>query len=187
MAEQVCPALCDPELTRNGSAASRSASANTTCGDLPPSSSVTGTAFSAAAAWTIAPVAAEPVKERWLMPGCPASAAPASLPNPVTKFRAPGEVQPQPRCGRRRGPSSRLPRRVSAPSHCRGKGTDNAGADDLHRVVPQDDVPRYAKRLSENEHRVTAGSELSRRAARPRRRHKIRGSRQARERQPAPT
>src|SRR5207244_10190499 len=51
-----------PAITRNGKARSRSASAKTSWGDLPPSSSVTGTAFRAAAAWTSAPVVTEPVK-----------------------------------------------------------------------------------------------------------------------------
>ena len=64
-AEQVCPAFWMPALTRKGSAASRSASAKTICGLLPPSSSVTGTAFFAAAAWISAPTATEPVKEMW--------------------------------------------------------------------------------------------------------------------------
>src|SRR6187402_2323462 len=62
-AEQVWPAFWMPALTRKGSAASRSASAKTTCGLFPPSSSVTGTAFAAAAVCTRAPVATEPVQD----------------------------------------------------------------------------------------------------------------------------
>ena len=62
-AEQVWPAFWMPAFTRNGSAASRSASANTICGLLPPSSSVTGMAFCAAAVWIKVPTATEPVKE----------------------------------------------------------------------------------------------------------------------------
>ena len=88
-AEQVCPAFWSPAFTRNGSAASRSASANTIWGDLPPSSSVTGTALRAAAACTDAPASNEPVKETWCTPGWPASAAPASAPVPGTTFSAP--------------------------------------------------------------------------------------------------
>ncbi|MCY1309228.1 hypothetical protein D9M70_593020 [compost metagenome] len=56
---------------------------------MPPSSSVTGTAFFAAAVCTISPVRAEPVKEMWLMSVCSESAAPASAPKPVTMFSAP--------------------------------------------------------------------------------------------------
>ncbi len=88
-AEQVCPAFWIPALTRNGSAASRSASANTICGLLPPSSSVTGTAFFAAAAWISAPVVTEPVNEMCCTPRCADSAAPASSPSPGTTFSAP--------------------------------------------------------------------------------------------------
>ena len=46
-AEQVWPAFCTMALTSTGSAASRSASAKTICGPLPPSSSVTGQCRSA--------------------------------------------------------------------------------------------------------------------------------------------
>jgi hypothetical protein len=45
-----------------GIATSRSASANTTFGDLPPSSSLTGTRFRAAEAMIARPVAVEPTK-----------------------------------------------------------------------------------------------------------------------------
>src|SRR5574340_822552 len=83
-AEQVCPAFWMPALTRNGSAASRSASANTICGLLPPSSSVTGMVFFAAAAWISRPTATDPVNDRCRTPGCDDSAAPASSPRPGT-------------------------------------------------------------------------------------------------------
>ncbi|MNT46058.1 hypothetical protein D3C72_1826790 [compost metagenome] len=76
-------------MTRKGRALSRSASSNTSWGDLPPSSSVTGTALIAAACWMATPTPVEPVKDRWLTPGCAASTAPASAPVPVTTFRAP--------------------------------------------------------------------------------------------------
>src|SRR5271156_4560078 len=88
-AEQVCPAFWMPALTRNGRARSGSASANTSCGDLPPSSSVTGATWRAAAACTSAPTATEPVKEMCLTPGWAASAAPASSPRPGTTLSAP--------------------------------------------------------------------------------------------------
>jgi hypothetical protein len=63
-----------------GTAAARSASANTTCGDLPPSSRCSGVRFAAQAAITDAPVAGEPVKLIRRMPGCAGIAAPASAP-----------------------------------------------------------------------------------------------------------
>ena len=56
---------------------------------MPPSSSVTGTAFFAAAAWISAPTATEPVNETWRTPGWADSAAPASSPRPGTTFSAP--------------------------------------------------------------------------------------------------
>ena len=62
-AEHVWPAFCTIALTSAGNAASRSASAKTICGDLPPSSSVTGQWRLAAAAATQVPVAGEPVNE----------------------------------------------------------------------------------------------------------------------------
>ena len=80
-AEQVWPAFCTIAVTSTGSAASRSASAKTICGDLPPSSSVTGhVVVGGHLARPAAPVAGEPVNEMWSMPGCRASAAPASWP-----------------------------------------------------------------------------------------------------------
>ena len=44
----------------------------------------------AAAIATRRPVSVEPVNEIWSMPGCSASAWPASGPRPVTMFSAPG-------------------------------------------------------------------------------------------------
>jgi hypothetical protein len=77
-------------LTTTGSAVSRSASANSTFGDFPPSSSVTGTWLSAAARLTSVPTSGDPVNARWSMPGWAASAAPASSPSPGTTFSTPG-------------------------------------------------------------------------------------------------
>jgi hypothetical protein len=56
--------VLDDRVDSAGNAASISASANTTCGDLPPSSSVTGQCRCAAAAATPAPVAGDPVNDR---------------------------------------------------------------------------------------------------------------------------
>ena len=72
-----------------GAARSRSASSNTICGDLPPSSSTHFTGRRAAACCTSVPTSVEPVKVTKSMPGWPASAAPASSPRPVTMFSAP--------------------------------------------------------------------------------------------------
>ena len=110
-AEQVWPAFWMPALTRNGSAASRSASAKTICGLLPPSSSVTGTAFLAAAVCTSVPVATEPVKEMWSTPGCADSAAPASSPRPGDDVQRAGR---QPGLGAMRANASTVRQASSA-------------------------------------------------------------------------
>jgi hypothetical protein len=88
-AEQVWPLFCVIALHTLAAAASRSASANTSCGDLPPSSSTTGTWWIAATSCTSRPTSGEPVNERKLMPGCLDSGAPASSPRSVTMFSAP--------------------------------------------------------------------------------------------------
>ena len=77
---QVWPLFCTMALTRKGRAASTSASSNTICGPLPPSSSVTGQWRSAAACWISVPTRGLPVKLMWSTPGWRASASPTSWP-----------------------------------------------------------------------------------------------------------
>ena len=77
---QIWPVFVVMPRTIAGTALSRSASANTTCGDLPPSSRCSGVRFFAQAAMTAAPVCGEPVKLSRRMRGFSASAAPASWP-----------------------------------------------------------------------------------------------------------
>lgn len=60
-AEQICPAFSQIAPSTLSSAMSRSASASTTTGDLPPSSSTTLVTFTAARCITPMPVATEPV------------------------------------------------------------------------------------------------------------------------------
>ena len=60
---QVWPAFWMIELTIVGIADSRSASGKTMLGDLPPSSSPTGTTFVAAACATSVPTSRDPVNE----------------------------------------------------------------------------------------------------------------------------
>ena len=71
-------------------AASRSASANTISGPLPPSSAVNGTMFSAAARPMCRAVSGDPVKlirfTRW----SPTSGGPTSSPIPCTRLNTPG-------------------------------------------------------------------------------------------------
>ena len=77
-AEQICPAFSKIAPSTPSTAASRSASASTTTGDLPPSSSITVSTLSAAARITPMPVATEPVKVTCRTSGCATSGAPAS-------------------------------------------------------------------------------------------------------------
>src|SRR4051794_1943667 len=78
------------DATIAGIATSRSASAKTTLGDLPPSSSFTGTRCCAAAAMIARPVAVDPTKLMWPTSGCDVRAAPASGPSPTATLRTPG-------------------------------------------------------------------------------------------------
>jgi hypothetical protein len=86
----VWPVAANTPAMRPLAAACRSASGNTTCGDLPPSSKVTLLRFSAAAWATERPVAVEPVNATLLTPLCDASAAPVSRESPVTTLTTPG-------------------------------------------------------------------------------------------------
>ena len=69
-AEQVWPAFCTMALTSTGIAASRSASAKTICGLLPPSSSVTGQCALGRDLLDQRADRGRPVKLMWSMPGC---------------------------------------------------------------------------------------------------------------------
>src|SRR5438445_43110 len=64
-----------------------SASANTTWGPLPPSSSIT--CLPAARLATDAPVSVEPTKPTPSTSGWPATSSPTSAPGPVTRLTAP--------------------------------------------------------------------------------------------------
>lgn len=70
-------------------AASRSASANTTHGDLPPSSMDRPLRFSAALRKIVWPVVVSPVKEISGTSGCFTNASPASSPRPLTRLNTP--------------------------------------------------------------------------------------------------
>ena len=79
-AAHICPVFKVMPATIAGMAASRSASAKTTCGDLPPSSRCSGVRFFAQAAMMLSPVSGEPVKLIRRIRGCAGTAAPASSP-----------------------------------------------------------------------------------------------------------
>src|SRR5581483_8054618 len=86
--KQTCPQL-DQTDTAERAAASRSASANTMLGVLPPSSSVTGLRSVAVRRWMSWPTAVDPVKVILWTPGCSTMAIPVS-PAPGTTLTTPG-------------------------------------------------------------------------------------------------
>src|SRR3954471_13413912 len=69
---------------------SASQSANTTTGDLPPSSTEQRLSVPAALAITVRPVVVSPVKQTSWTPACATSAAPAVSPKPCTTLNTPG-------------------------------------------------------------------------------------------------
>ncbi len=85
----VCPVAAKIPATTPLVAASRSASANTMLGDLPPSSSETLARWSAASFITLVPVSVEPVNATLSTPSWRTSARPVSAP-PVTTLNTPG-------------------------------------------------------------------------------------------------
>ena len=87
---QVCPVAAKMPATTPLAAASRSASAKTMFGDLPPSSRDTRARWSAAPFITALPVSVPPVKATLSTPGWATSGAPASPPKPVTTLKTPG-------------------------------------------------------------------------------------------------
>ncbi len=78
------------EVSAPDTVLSKSQSAKTIIGDLPPSSSVNGISFSAAARATILPVSTEPVKVTLRTSGWVTSGAPHSGPKPDTMLNTPG-------------------------------------------------------------------------------------------------
>jgi hypothetical protein len=83
-ASQDWPLLPKHALTPLRTALSKSASASTMLGDLPPSSCATRLTVSAAVLATMMPARVEPVKETMSTSGCPAMTCPTSGPVPLT-------------------------------------------------------------------------------------------------------
>ena len=166
-------------------ASSRSASAKTISGPLPPSSPVNGTRFEAAARPIARAVSGEPVNEIRLTSGCEVSAAPARSPIPWTTLKTPGR---HPRLGgqvgeqraRERRPLGRLQDHGAAGGERRGRlpGREHEGR------VPGRDHDGGAGRHPD--HAVERSRSSSRPAPRRRRRaRRRRGSCGRRARSPA--
>ena len=89
VAEHTCPEFIATVLTAAATARSRSASAKTTIGDLPPSSNVNGTSRSPAMPARSRPVATDPVNAIRRTRGWATRGVPASGPVPVTTLNSP--------------------------------------------------------------------------------------------------
>ncbi|SST08940.1 Uncharacterised protein [Acinetobacter baumannii] len=89
---QTCPWLKKIAPAEPAAAMSRLVSSRMITGDLPPSSREKRVMFSTAACPISLPTGVEPVNASLSMPGCAASAAPASAPVPVTMFTTPGGI-----------------------------------------------------------------------------------------------
>ncbi len=89
-AQQSWPQLSNTAYGDAAANASRSASANTMLGLLPPSSRLTFFTVAAAARRIACPVAVSPVNAILPMPSCAAIAAPTEAPGPVTTLSTPG-------------------------------------------------------------------------------------------------
>ena len=87
---QVCPVAAKMPDTTPLTALSRSASGNTSCADLPPSSSVVRLKVWAALRNTWRPEFSPPVKAILSTPLWLVSGSPTSAPNPVTTLSTPG-------------------------------------------------------------------------------------------------
>ena len=85
-----CPAAEKIPYAERRTASSRSASAKTMFGDLPPSSNVTSFSVSEALAAICLPVSVDPVKAILSTPACSTSAAPARRPKPGRMLTTPG-------------------------------------------------------------------------------------------------
>ncbi len=89
-AQQSWPQLSNTAYGAAAANASRSASANTMLGLLPPSSRLTFFTVVEAARRICCPVAVSPVNAIFPIPGCDAIASPTTGPGPVTTFSTPG-------------------------------------------------------------------------------------------------
>ena len=122
------------------------------------------------------------------MPGCAASAAPASRPSPVTMLSAPSG---SPTAGGELGDAQQRQARVLGRLDDAGVARRERAADrapeDLQRIVPRNDVAGDAVRLAPRQHRVARPDrESSRRAACRTRRRRTRSSARRRRRRRAP-
>src|SRR6218665_1114576 len=133
------------------SACPTSQSARTTSGDLPPSSSSTRVTLSEAARMTRCPVATEPGKVMWPMPGC-ATSAPPPPPHPGASAghaveRARGQAGGAGQFGQQQRRQGGLLCGFGNHGATGGQCRSDAARGGADRVIPRDDLRRNADRL----------------------------------------
>ncbi len=156
-AVQSWPPLISAPAVAPRAAASRSASAWTMNGALPPSSRWTRLTLFAASAWIRLPVSESPVSEMRSTSMCAAIAAPTTSPRPVTTLRTPaGNPGLRGQLGQ---PDRRDRRRAGRLEDDRVAGRERrADLPDRHpeRVVPRRHLGHHPDRLAPDHRRVAA-------------------------------
>ena len=154
-AEQVWPAFCTIAAVTKGRAASASASSNTSCGDLPPSSIVTGRLNLRRrgldrGAGGGRPGEADVVEAGMRGQGRPGLGAQAG--DDVQRARRQPGLQRQPGDAQRR--QAGILGRLQHAGIAGGQRAADGAAEDLRRVVPRDDVAGDAVGLLHRQHGV---------------------------------
>ena len=92
------------------------------------------------------------------MPGCAASAAPASRAEPGDDVeRARGQARVRGELATRKQRQARVLGRLDDARVARGERAADRAAEDLHRIVPRNDVAGDAVRLAPRQHGVAVG------------------------------
>ena len=144
---QIWPEFWNTAIAAPGTAASRSASAKTMLGDLPPSSIDIRFRLPAAARMIFWPTSVEPVKAILSTPGCAASAAPAS-PKPVTTLTTPcGHAGLHAQLGQPQRRQRRLLGRLEHDGAARREHRAELPDRQADRAVPRVDRADHADRL----------------------------------------
>ena len=170
-AQQSWPALPNTASGAAAAARSRSASANTTLADLPPSSRVTRLIVAAAPSAIPRPTSVEPVKAIFATSGCSTSRRPQTLPGPATTLRTPSG---RPASSAIRSSSSAVSGVSSAGFSTTVLPAASAGRDlprgDQQREVPGHDQADHPERLAERHVDAAGDRDRLARAAAPGRR-----------------
>ena len=149
-AQQSWPALPKTASGAEAAAFSRSASANTTLADLPPSSSVTRLIVLAAASAIPRPTSVEPVNATFATSGCSTSRCPQTRPGPATTFTTPsGSPASSAIFSSSSAVSGVSSAGFSTMRVAGGQRRRHLPGGDRQREVPGHDQPDHAERLAE--------------------------------------